>query len=333
MYCYFMKQIKMILTFTIASLTLDANVSASQTEEMLLCKVTEDSARFWVPKTFLIYLPTSQDHSDAEIRISKGGVMSNAKWSKGWFQGPDEWKLFGLVKENEVRELLPSAQFDHWYELNINKSDLSFNIVLRVNAFGNWINKNLQISGNCETTFALTSDLFRVVEDKQSNLVKEPALEKKVHVAEAERLKDEVARRERAKQKVIDDAFRQAEIEAKAKADAQSKEDNAVALLNALASEKAAANVLDAMKTRIAQAWRRPDSFQSGMEVLLRMSIAPNGALAGVTVIKSSGDALFDGAATAAIQKAAPFNEVTQFSASTFEEKFRTVTVIFRPED
>ncbi|NBS11167.1 MAG: TonB C-terminal domain-containing protein [Gammaproteobacteria bacterium] len=100
-----------------------------------------------------------------------------------------------------------------------------------------------------------------------------------------------------------------------------------------MASEKAAANVIDAMTTRITRAWRRPVSFRAGLEVTIRMSLAPNGELVGVSIVRSSNDALFDRSATAAVQRAAPFEEVTQFSASTFEEKFRTLTVKFRPED
>lgn len=77
-------------------LTLSASVSASGT---LLCKVTEDFAGGWVPKIFLLALPTSEDYSDAEIILPKVHVISYAKWSKGWFQGSSEWKLEGLVKE------------------------------------------------------------------------------------------------------------------------------------------------------------------------------------------------------------------------------------------
>ena len=37
----------------------------------LLCKVTEDYAGGWVPKTFLLALPTSEDYSDTEIVFLK----------------------------------------------------------------------------------------------------------------------------------------------------------------------------------------------------------------------------------------------------------------------
>ena len=131
----------------------------------------------------------------------------------------------------------------------------------------------------------------------------------------------------------MEDAFKQAEAEARALEDLNKKEEAELALLNALASEKAAANVLDAMTTRITRAWRRPVAFKGGLEVYLKMSLASNGELVDVRVVKTSGDVLFDRSALTAVNRAAPFDEVKQFDAATFEEKFRSLTVKFRPED
>jgi colicin import membrane protein len=142
--------------------------------------------------------------------------------------------------------------------------------------------------------------------------------------AEAERQK---------KEKAIEDAFKQAEAEARALEELKKKEEAELALLNALASEKAAANVLDAMTTRITRAWRRPVAFKGGLVVYLKMALASNGELVDVRVVKTSGDVLFDRSALTAVQRAAPFDEVKQFDAATFEEKFRSLTVKFRPED
>ena len=150
------------------------------------------------------------------------------------------------------------------------------------------------------------------------------AKEDRKAAAEAERQK---------KDKAIEDAFKQAEAEARALEELKKKEEAELALLNALASEKAAANVLDAMTTRITRAWRRPVAFKGGLDVYLRMALASNGELVDVRVVKSSGDVLFDRSALTAVQRAAPFDEVKQFDAATFEEKFRSLTVKFRPED
>ena len=102
---------------------------------------------------------------------------------------------------------------------------------------------------------------------------------------------------------------------------------------NALDAEKQSATVLDAITSRITRAWRRPVAFNGGLEVYLRMSLASNGELVDVRIVKTSGDALFDRSALTAVNRAAPFDEVKQFDAATFEEKFRSLTVKFRPED
>lgn len=110
------------------------------------------------------------------------------------------------------------------------------------------------------------------------------------------------------------------------------KEEAELALLNALATEKAAANVIDAMTTKITRAWRKPPGYKGGVEVLLRMSLASNGELVDVTVVGGSGNVSFNRSAVNAVKRAAPFDEVKQFDAATFEEKFRSITVKFRPE-
>ena len=102
---------------------------------------------------------------------------------------------------------------------------------------------------------------------------------------------------------------------------------------NALDSEKQSATVLDTITTRITRAWRRPVAFKGGLEVYLRMSLASDGELVDVRIIMTSGDVLFDRSAVTAVKRAAPFDEVKQFDDATFEEKFRSLTVKFRPED
>ena len=72
------------------------------------------------------------------------------------------------------------------------------------------------------------------------------------------------------------------------------------------------------------QAWRRPVKFKGGLEVYLRMSLASNGELVDVRIVKTSGDVLFDRSAVTAVKRAAPFDEVQQFDEATFE-KFKIV--------
>ena len=167
---------------------------------------------------------------------------------------------------------------------------------------------------------------------KANEAARAKMLEEKAKARDDER--KAVLKKEREnEEKALEEAFKQAEVEARALEELKKKEEAELAVLNALAAERAAANVLDAMTTRITRAWRRPVAFAGGLEVYLRMALASNGELVDVRVVKSSGDVLFDRSALTAVQRAAPFNEVEQFDAATFEEKFRSLTVKFRPED
>ena len=167
---------------------------------------------------------------------------------------------------------------------------------------------------------------------KADEAARAEALKEKVKVPDPDK-KEVLAKERENKEKTLEKAFEQAEAEARALEELKKKEEAELAVLNALASERAAANVLDAMTTRITRAWRRPVAFAGGLEVYLRMALASNGELVDVRVVKSSGDVLFDRSALTAVKRAAPFDEVKQFDAATFEEKFRSLTVKFRPED
>ena len=189
------------------------------------------------------------------------------------------------------------------------------------------------------------AELKKAKEAKQAAAVAEAEAKRKAdEAARAKALKEKVRapdlgkkaalEKEREnKEKTLEKAFKQAEAEARALEELKNKEEAELAVLNALAAERAAANVLDAMTTRITRAWRRPVAFSGGLEVYLRMALASNGELVDVRVVRSSGDVLFDRSALTAVKRAAPFNEVKQFDAATFEEKFRSLTVKFRPED
>jgi len=136
--------------------------------------------------------------------------------------------------------------------------------------------------------------------------------------AEAERLRAEAVAIEKLTPKEL------AELAAE-------KEKEQLALLDAMASEKAADNLVDAMTVRITRAWRQPVAFKGGLETHVQIALASNGKLADVRVVKSSGDILFDNSVLKAVQRAAPFDEIKRFNAATFEKKFRSITVKFRP--
>ena len=77
--------------------------------------------------------------------------------------------------------------------------------------------------------------------------------------------------------------------------------------------------------------WSRPPSARNGMEARLQVELVPTGDVVAVMLIESSGSAVFDQSAEAAVRKARRF-EVPPESA-VFEQYFRRFTLLFKPED
>lgn len=92
-------------------------------------------------------------------------------------------------------------------------------------------------------------------------------------------------------------------------------------------------DALDMMTKRITDAWQRPVNYIGGLEVFLRFELSPDGSLIDVQVTRSSGNTAFNRSAIRAIKATAPFVEISGFSSEVFEEKFKTMTIKFRPED
>ena len=130
----------------------------------------------------------------------------------------------------------------------------------------------------------------------------------------------------------LEQAFIDAEREAKALEKIRNQSEAELTVLERLAAEKAMVSVLDAMTTRITRSWVRPPNARTGLEAYFRLALSTNGEIEDVRIVRSSGDKVFDKSALAAAKRAAPFKETLQFSPRVFEEKFRTLTVLFRPD-
>lgn len=85
------------------------------------------------------------------------------------------------------------------------------------------------------------------------------------------------------------------------------------------------------IKQRIEQFWSRPPSARRGMQATLEIRLIPGGEVVGVTVVKSSGNAAFDQSAVAAVQRAKILP--TPSDPRIFNQQFRTIILIFSPED
>ena len=69
------------------------------------------------------------------------------------------------------------------------------------------------------------------------------------------------------------------------------------------------------------QVWNRPPSARNGMRAILRIRMLP------------TGDSAFDRSAENAVYSASPFAELQNLPINVFNTNFRTLTLIFEPED
>lgn len=84
---------------------------------------------------------------------------------------------------------------------------------------------------------------------------------------------------------------------------------------------------------RVAGNWNRPPSARRGMEVELLIQLVPTGQVVSVMISKSSGNAAFDRSAEQAVQKAGRFDKLKELPPRVFEDYFRKLRLVFRPED
>ena len=87
------------------------------------------------------------------------------------------------------------------------------------------------------------------------------------------------------------------------------------------------------IQRQLSDNWSRPPSARTGMKATLRLNLVPTGRIVGITIINSSGDLAFDRSVEQAALKSAYFEEIGSMPAKLFEQKFRTIEVLFSPED
>ena len=83
------------------------------------------------------------------------------------------------------------------------------------------------------------------------------------------------------------------------------------------------------IKQRVKRYWIRPGSTESGLKCTVRVSLLPGGDFKQVTIVKSSGNAIFDRSAESAVYKAAAAPQPTDLNAAAALRDFQ---FIFKPE-
>ncbi|BCD99082.1 cell envelope integrity protein TolA [Marinagarivorans cellulosilyticus] len=137
--------------------------------------------------------------------------------------------------------------------------------------------------------------------------------EKREKAAAKKRAKEEARKRQ---QEAIDKALREEEM---------------------MLAEQAEAQTVNSFKAiimeRIAQKWSRPPSARKGMRCELVIQLVPTGKIITVNIVKGSGNDAFDRSAEQAVRAVDQIPELQKMDIAVFERNFRTINLLFNPED
>lgn len=151
--------------------------------------------------------------------------------------------------------------------------------------------------------------------------------------AEKERLEAEQAKKKAEEEKrKAEEARKKAQAEAERKAVEQNLQDQ----LEREQQERDARRVKGVVdqyslmiQQRVKRYWTRPANNTSGLQCTVRVSLMPGGDVKNVKIVKSSGSAVFDRSAEAAVYKAAPLPQPSDAQAAA---ALRDFEFIFKPE-
>ena len=167
---------------------------------------------------------------------------------------------------------------------------------------------------------------------------KRKAAEEAKRKAEAEqKAREEAQRKAEAKAKAREEARKKAAAEAKRKAAEKARKEREAQLRQQMEQEEhqravasAKGQYVPAIKRRIEQAWLRPANVAKGLECDIRVRLSPTGDVLDASVVRSSGNPIFDRSAETAARKASPLPIP---SDPSINQEFRTLTLTFNPDN
>ena len=148
--------------------------------------------------------------------------------------------------------------------------------------------------------------------------------------ARLERERESLENQRKEREVVEADRVRQEEANNRAR---QAEEAQAVALQAARTELQLVQSATGLIQQIVQENWSRPPSARNGMRAILQIRMLPTGELVEATITQSSGDLAFDRSAENAVYRAAPFTELQQLPISIFNTNFRSLSLIFEPED
>lgn len=158
---------------------------------------------------------------------------------------------------------------------------------------------------------------------------------------ELERLRERAEREEQERLEAESQRRRQQEIAAEQERsrqqEAQRRRQQEFAEASAAEAARTEFELVQSATALIQQAvqetWSRPPSARNGMRAVLQIRMLPTGEVLDAVITQSSGDPAFDRSAENALFRAAPFRELQSLPINVFNANFRSLSLIFEPED
>ena len=164
-------------------------------------------------------------------------------------------------------------------------------------------------------------------ERERQALIEREELERQ-RLLELEREREQQELQEQRRRELAEAERRRQEEEAE-----QRRQQEAVAAQAARTEFELVQSATAIIQMAVQQVWNRPPSARNGMRAILQISMLPTGELLDVRITESSGDPAFDRSAENAVYGAAPFTELQSLPINVFNANFRTLSLIFQPED
>jgi colicin import membrane protein len=182
------------------------------------------------------------------------------------------------------------------------------------------------------------AEIAKKKELEQKESQRKEQLEKEKKAREAEKIAEQQKKKKLEQERQLEEAMRVAEQERLVRAAEQEEARRREQLerQQALSAQRQAdASEVDRfmglIKQRIEQKWHKPPNLDAGIQVVIRLSLAPTGELVRAEIAKKSGNSAFDQSALSAVYAVGRFP--VPESSRVFEEKFRNFNLSFNPKD
>jgi colicin import membrane protein len=165
-----------------------------------------------------------------------------------------------------------------------------------------------------------------LVDQRQLQAIEEKKLAEQRRLEEAEQKRKAEAE---AKVKAEAEKKRKAEAEAKAKAEAEAEMRRQIAAEQEEARARSAlSEYIPYIQDKVQRNWLKPAGSAAGLSCLIKVRLIPGGDVVSATVVRSSGDPLFDRSVETAVLKASPLPLPTD---ATLFNHFREINFNFDP--